>query len=41
MSTFVMYGYDDTTKTLPLSVDDHVILVLDVLENDTITMIKM
>jgi hypothetical protein len=36
-----MYGYDDTKKTLPLSIDDHVILVLDVLENDTITMIKM
>jgi hypothetical protein len=36
-----MYGYDDTKKKLPLSVDDHVILVLDVLETDLITMIKM
>lgn len=41
MSTFVMYGYDDTKKPLPLSVDDHVILVLDVLNTtDTAQMIE-
>lgn len=41
MSTFVMYGYDETKKQLPLSVDDHIILVLDVLETDILSMIKM